>query len=120
LHCDNGRTLGFRGNTHVKYADVVWGGESMTLVVRSPGGRRYAIEDLMLIFTSVGRSFPMKSIPDNISDRSKVVDGSNPLSTLFWRISCILEWCILYIVAQKWFGVIIALATTTHHNLAQL
>jgi hypothetical protein len=23
LHCDNGRTLGFRGNTHVKYADVV-------------------------------------------------------------------------------------------------
>jgi hypothetical protein len=35
---DNGCTLGFRGNTIVKYADVVFGGDSMTMVVRISGG----------------------------------------------------------------------------------
>jgi hypothetical protein len=34
---DNGRTLGFRRDTTVKYVDVVSGGDSMT-VVRIPGG----------------------------------------------------------------------------------
>ena len=34
VNLDNGKTLGFRGDTTVKYADVVSGRESITLVVR--------------------------------------------------------------------------------------
>jgi hypothetical protein len=38
VNMDNGRTLGFRGDTTVKYADVVFGGHSMTMVVRISAG----------------------------------------------------------------------------------
>ena len=34
INMDNGRTLGFRGDSNVKYADVVAEGEAMTMVVR--------------------------------------------------------------------------------------
>ena len=33
VNMDNGRVLGFWGDTSVKYADVVAGGEAMTMVV---------------------------------------------------------------------------------------
>ena len=33
INCDNGRTLGFHGDTEVKYADVVSGGIGMTMIV---------------------------------------------------------------------------------------
>ena len=32
-NCDNGHTLGFCGDTEVKYADVVSGGIGMTMIV---------------------------------------------------------------------------------------
>jgi hypothetical protein len=38
INIDNGRTLGFRGDTTVKYADVVSSGNSMTMVVRISKG----------------------------------------------------------------------------------
>jgi hypothetical protein len=38
VNSDNGRTLGFRGDSSVKYAEVVLGGDSMTMVVRISGG----------------------------------------------------------------------------------
>jgi hypothetical protein len=38
INMDNGRTLEFQENTTVKYADVVSGGDSMTMVVRISGG----------------------------------------------------------------------------------
>ena len=41
VNLDNGKTLGFRGDTTVKYADVVSGIESMTLVVRISGGASF-------------------------------------------------------------------------------
>ena len=40
INLDNGRTLGFRGDTTVKYAEVVSGGESMTMVIRISGRHR--------------------------------------------------------------------------------
>jgi hypothetical protein len=52
INMDNGRTLGFWGDTIVKYVDVVSGGNSMTMVVRISGGRRSLIEAPMLIFTN--------------------------------------------------------------------
>ena len=39
INLDNNRTLGFRGDTTVKYAKVVFGGDSMTIVIRISGGR---------------------------------------------------------------------------------
>ena len=33
VNLDNGKALGFRGDTSVKYADVVAGGEAMIMVV---------------------------------------------------------------------------------------
>jgi hypothetical protein len=53
VNVDNGRTLGFQGDTTIKYADVVSGGDSMTMVVRISGGRRFLIEAPRLIFTNV-------------------------------------------------------------------
>jgi hypothetical protein len=52
INIDNGRTLGFWGDTTVKYVDVVFGGDSMTMVVRISRGRRSLIEAPMLIFTN--------------------------------------------------------------------
>ena len=39
VNLDNSRTLGFRGNTTVKYTKVVSGGDSMSMVIRISGGR---------------------------------------------------------------------------------
>ncbi len=66
INMDNGRSLGFRGDSTVKYADVVAGGESMTLVVRISGGRRSMIEAPMIIFTNSNRTYPIRGIDDNI------------------------------------------------------
>jgi hypothetical protein len=38
INMDNGKTLGFRGDNDVKYADVVSGGMGMTMLVRLTGG----------------------------------------------------------------------------------
>ena len=46
VNLDNGRTLGFRGDTTIKYAEVVSGGDSMTIVIRISGGRRSMIKAL--------------------------------------------------------------------------
>jgi hypothetical protein len=66
VNVDNGRTLGFRGDTTVKYADVVSGGDSMTMVVRISGGRRSLIEAPMLIFTNGNGTYPIRGLDDNI------------------------------------------------------
>jgi hypothetical protein len=66
VNMDNGRTLGFWGNTTVKYADVISGGDSMTMVVRIFGGRRSLIEAPMLIFTNGNSTYPIQGLNDNI------------------------------------------------------
>jgi hypothetical protein len=38
VNLDNGHTLGFWGDISVTYAEVVSGGDSMTMVVRISGG----------------------------------------------------------------------------------
>ena len=38
INMDNGRTLGFQGDTLVKYAEVVSNGDSMVMVVWILGG----------------------------------------------------------------------------------
>ncbi|KAF0767390.1 hypothetical protein AaE_002854, partial [Aphanomyces astaci] len=53
---DNGRTLGFRGDSEVKYADVVSGGVGMTMMVFITGGTRARIGSPMMIFQNPQRS----------------------------------------------------------------
>jgi hypothetical protein len=66
INMDNGRILGFRGDTTVKYADVVSGSDSMTMVVRISGGRRSLIEAPILIFTNGNSKYPIRGLDDNI------------------------------------------------------
>ena len=47
---NNGRTLGFRENTIIKYTDVVASGHIITIVIRISGGPRSMVEAPMLIF----------------------------------------------------------------------
>jgi hypothetical protein len=66
VNMDNGHTLGFRGDTTVKYADVVSGGDSMTTVVRISGRRQSLIEAPMLIFTNGNSTYPIRGLDNNI------------------------------------------------------
>ena len=66
VNMNNGRTLGFRGDTSSSYAEVVSGGESMTMVIRISGGRRSMIEAPMLIFTNPNSNYPIRGLDDNI------------------------------------------------------
>lgn len=42
INVDNSCTLGLAGETDVRYADVVNGGEGFTMTVRLSGGRKWA------------------------------------------------------------------------------
>lgn len=66
INFDNGRTLGFRGDEEVKYADVVSGGEGMTMIVHITGGATSCIGTPMLIFQNVKRSYPIQGLPDTV------------------------------------------------------
>ena len=66
FNMDNGRTLGLKGDCHVKYADVVSGGDPITMVVRITGGRDACIQPPMIIFKNENRSFPIRGLPDNV------------------------------------------------------
>ena len=66
INMDNGRILGFQGDTRVKYADVVCSGDSMTMVVRISEGLQSLIEAPMLIFTNGNSRYPIRGLDDNI------------------------------------------------------
>jgi hypothetical protein len=68
VNMDNGRTLGFRGVSVVKYADVVAGRNAMTMVIRISGGRRSMVEALMLIFTNGNNNYPIRGLEDTIPE----------------------------------------------------
>ena len=62
----NSHTLGFRGDTMVKYAEVVSSGNLMTMVIKISGGRRSMIKTPMLIFTNPSSNYPIRGLEDNI------------------------------------------------------
>ena len=66
INLDNKRTLGFWGDTSVKYIKVVSGRDSMTMVVRISWGRRYMIEAPILMFTSTHSSYHIRRLEDTI------------------------------------------------------
>ena len=58
--------VGFTGEQDIKYADVVLGGESMTMVVRISGGVNALIEIPFIIFMNKDRNYPIRGVPDDI------------------------------------------------------
>ncbi len=63
---DNGRTLGFAGDDNVKYADVVSGGEGITMIVRLTGGKRAQIETPFLTFINKSRNYRLRNLPEDV------------------------------------------------------
>ena len=70
FNLDNGKTRGFIGDNHVKYADVVSGGEPITMMLRITGGRRALMQPPMLIFKNNSRSHPIRGVPDDVPEVS--------------------------------------------------
>ena len=66
INMDDGKILGFCGEKEVKYADVVSGGERITMLLRISGGRDYKIEPPFLIFINSDRQYPIRGIPDDV------------------------------------------------------
>ncbi|OWZ04528.1 hypothetical protein PHMEG_00023552 [Phytophthora megakarya] len=64
---DNGKTLSFKRDQHVKYADVVAGTTGMTMVVLLQGGYSTKVGTPMMIFTSSSCNYPIQGVPDNVS-----------------------------------------------------
>lgn len=67
FNVDNGKTLGFRGDNKMRYAEVVSGGEGMTMMVRISGGRRAVIENTFMIFKNRDCNYPIRGVPDYIT-----------------------------------------------------
>ena len=57
VNLDNGQTLGFSGDTVVKYVEVVSSGESVIMVVYISEGNRTTTKAPMLIFSNENRSY---------------------------------------------------------------
>ena len=66
INMDNGRTLSFSGESEVKYADVVSGGEGVTIMVRLSGGRDARVQNTFMVFKNSSRSYPIRGVPDDI------------------------------------------------------
>ncbi|DAZ98192.1 TPA: hypothetical protein N0F65_005324 [Lagenidium giganteum] len=59
INMDNKTTLDFRGQSRIKYHDVVSGWEGMTLVLLRRGGERACIEPPMMVFKNAISSYPI-------------------------------------------------------------
>ena len=82
--------MGFRGDTIVKYVEVVSSGESMTMVVRISGGHCATIQAPMLIFSNENRSYLIRGLVDNIPkvliERAQRVGWIKPsCPNIFWN-----------------------------------
>jgi DDE superfamily endonuclease len=66
INMDNGRTLAEIGYRHVKYLDMVSGGQGMTMMVRLSGGAGGMIANPFIVFQNESRSYPIRQVPDNV------------------------------------------------------
>ena len=67
INFENGRSLGLCGYENVKYADVVSGGEGMTIIVHLRVNASSRIGTPKLIFKNAKRSYPIQGLPDTMS-----------------------------------------------------
>jgi len=66
FNMDNGRSIEFRGDSTVKYSDIVAGDEGITMMVHILGGRNARVECPFLIFQNQRRSYRIRNVPDNV------------------------------------------------------
>ena len=89
VNINNGRTLGFRSDITVSYAEVVSDEDSMRMVIRISGGQRLMIEVSMLIFTNSNGNYLICGLDDNIPgvcyrDWTQRLDGPKSLYIIFF------------------------------------
>lgn len=61
------RTLAMKGDTEVKFADVVSGDVGMTMMIMLGGGSRARLEIPFMIFQNERCSYPIQGVPDNVT-----------------------------------------------------
>ncbi len=66
FNMDNVRTVGFRSQEHVRYADVESGNKGITMMVRITGGKDAHVEVPMLVFINEKCSYPIQGVPDSV------------------------------------------------------
>lgn len=66
FNMDNGKSLGFKTEEHIKYEDVVSGGYPITMIVRITEGPSAIIETPMVIFKNRNRFYPIRGIHDDV------------------------------------------------------
>lgn len=59
FNMNNGRTIGFKGEIEVNYAEVVSGGQEMTVLVRFNGVRDPQISAYLMVFLNKDRHYPI-------------------------------------------------------------
>lgn len=66
VYFDTGKTLGFIGNQHANYAEVISGGEAITMMVRIMCGVNANIHPLMIVFQDMKSSYSIRGVPDSV------------------------------------------------------
>lgn len=66
VNLDDGRTLAMKGDTGVKYSDVVSGDVGMTMMFMLGGGTKPRFEIPMVIFQNNRCSHPIQGVPDSV------------------------------------------------------
>ena len=66
VNMDDKKTLALKGDTEIKYADVVSGDEGISMVLRMSGGEHSRLTCPMLIFKNKSRSYPIRNVPDDV------------------------------------------------------
>ena len=66
INVDNGKTLGFRGDKNVKYADVTLGSVGMNMVIRIRGGKFARLVPAFMIFQKESRNYPICAILEDV------------------------------------------------------
>lgn len=66
FNMDIGKTLGFIGDKHVKYFDLVHGGDPTTMMVRLSGGANSTVHPAMPVFNNHSLSYPIRGDPDTV------------------------------------------------------
>jgi hypothetical protein len=70
INMDNGKTLGFRGDNDVKYANVVSGRMGMTMLVRLTGGPGATICAPFMMFQNASGSYPIRGVTTFLASRT--------------------------------------------------
>lgn len=63
---NNCKALGFVGDSQVRYADLVSGGWSITVMVRKTERQRAAAQAPMLVFKNMPHSYQLCGVPDSV------------------------------------------------------